>query len=239
MNGYIVLINIVMLAVLSFFIGYPIHIAIRNKRQKKEQEKQIEKQKREAEKAKKQKEREEKELRTYLDVYSFSSNTLSLFIKSKEEVKWIVGNRIDPILSDMPPKRLEAVKQSFIENGRITNIGPYNLDKEQLYAWHKDYLNAKARKKYEEEQASIAADEKIKAKRRIEAEKERIANREKAEKDKKWTEYVEKFRKYNNAQQKSEFEWFKKKLINIFTDNQEEKDLLIHELEMIMLEDKK
>ena len=228
-----------MLVVLGFFIGYPIFIVIRNRRQKKEQKKKIEEQKRKAEKAKKQEEREEEELRTYLDVYGFSSKTLSLFIKSKEEVKWIVDNKIDPILLDMPPKRLEVVKQSFIENGKITNIGPYNLDKEQLFSWHKDYLNAKARKKYEEEQASIEANEKIKAKRKIEAERERIANREKAEKDKKWTEYVEKFRKYNGAQQKSELEWFKNKLADTFTDNQDEKDLLIHELEMVMLEDKK
>ena len=220
-------------------IGFLIKKARDSHIQKKIAKKQKEEQKKKAEQLKKQAEQDEKELKTYLDVYNFATTTLSLFIKSNEEIKWMADNKIDPILLDMPPKRLEVVKQNFVENGKITNIGPYSIDKKQLYAWHKDYLNAKARKKYEDEQASIEANEKIKAQRKIEAEKERIANREKNDKNKKWLEYKEQFKKYNKAQKKSELEWFKNKLADNFTDSQNEKDLYIHELEMIMLGDEK
>lgn len=225
--------------VMWVLIGFLIKKARDSHIQKKIAKKQKEEQKKKAEQLKRQEEQDEKELKTYLDVYKFASTTLSLFIKSDEEIKWIADNKIDPILLDMPPKRLEVVRQNFVENGKITNIGPYSIDKKQLYAWHKDYLNAKARKKYEDEQASIEADEKIRAKRKIEAERERIANREKNDKNKKWLEYKEQFKKYNKAQKKSELEWFKNKLANNFTDSQNEKDLYIHELEMIMLEDEK
>ena len=218
-------------------IGFLIKKARDSRIQKKLAKKQKEEQKKKAEQLKKQKEQDEKELKTYLDVYNFAITTLSLFIKSNEEIKWITDNKIDPILLDMPPKRLDVVRQDFIKNGKITNIGPYDIDKKQLYTWHKDYLNVKARKKYEEEQASIEANEKIKAKRKIEAEKERIANRERTNKDKKWLEYKEQFKKYNKAQKKSELEWFKNKLADNFTDSQNEKDLYIHELEMIILGD--
>lgn len=220
-------------------LGYFIRKSREKNIQKKLAKKQKEEQKKKAEQLKKQEEQDEKELKIYLDVYKFANATLSLFIKSDEEIKWIADNKIDPILLDMPPKRLEVVRQNFVNNGKITNIGPYSLDKKQLYAWHKDYLNAKARKKYEDEQASIEANEKIKAKRKIEAERERIANREKNDKNKKWLEYKEQFKKYNKAQKKSELEWFKKKLADNFTDSQNEKDLYIHELEMIMLGDEK
>lgn len=225
--------------VMWVLIGFLIKKARDSHIQKKIAKKQKEEQKKKAEQLKKQDEQDEKELKTYLDVYKFASTTLSLFIKSDEEIKWIANNKIDPILLDMPPKRLEVVKQNFVENGKITNIGPYSIDKKQLYAWHKDYLNAKARKKYEDEQASIEADEKIRAKRKIEAERERIANREKNDKNKKWLEYKEQFKKYNKAQKKSELEWFKNKLADNFTDSQNEKDLYTHELEMIMLGDEK
>lgn len=225
--------------VMWVLIGFLIKKARDSHIQKKIAKKQKEEQKKKAEQLKRQEEQDEKELKTYLDVYKFASTTLSLFIKSDEEIKWIADNKIDPILLDMPPKRLEVVKQNFVENGKITNIGPYSIDKKQLYAWHKDYLNAKARKKYEDEQASIEADEKIRAKRKIEAERERIANREKNDKNKKWLEYKEQFKKYNKAQKKSELEWFKNKLADNFTDSQNEKDLYIHELEMIMLGDEK
>lgn len=225
--------------VMWVLIGFLIKKARDSHIQKKIAKKQKEEQKKKAEQLKRQEEQDEKELKTYLDVYKFASTTLSLFIKSDEEIKWIADNKIDPILLDMPPKRLEVVRQNFVENGKITNIGPYSIDKKQLYAWHKDYLNAKARKKYEDEQASIEADEKIRAKRKIEAERERIANREKNDKNKKWLEYKEQFKKYNKAQKKSELEWFKNKLADNFTDSQNEKDLYIHELEMIMLEDEK
>lgn len=227
--------NLVMWGLIGFLIK-----KVRDSRiQKKLDKKQKEEQKKKAEQLKKQAEQDEKELKTYLDVYNFVTTTLSLFIKSNEEIKWMADNKIDPILLDMPPKRLDVVRQDFIKNGKITNIGPYSIDKKQLYTWHKDYLNAKARQKYEEEQASIEANEKIKAKRKIEAEKERIANRERTDKDKKWFEYKEQFKKYNKAQKKSELEWFKNKLANNFTDSQNEKDLYIHELEMIMLGDGK
>lgn len=225
--------------VMWVLIGFLIKKARDSHIQKKIAKKQKEEQKKKAEQLKRQEEQDEKELKTYLDVYKFASTTLSLFIKSDEEIKWIADNKIDPILLDMPPKRLEVVRQNFVENGKITNIGPYSIDKKQLYAWHKDYLNAKARKKYEDEQASIEADEKIRAKRKIEAERERIANREKNDKNKKWLEYKEQFKKYNKAQKKSELEWFKNKLADNFTDSQNEKDLYIHELEMIMLGDEK
>jgi hypothetical protein len=225
--------------VMWVLIGFLIKKARDSHIQKKIAKKQKEEQKKKAEQLKKQEEQDEKELKTYLDVYKFASATLSLFIKSDEEIKWIADNKIDPILLDMPPKRLEVVRQNFIKNGKITNIGPYSIDKKQLYAWHKDYLNAKARKKYEDEQASIEANEKIRAKRKIEAERERIANREKNDKNKKWLEYKEQFKKYNKAQKKSELEWFKNKLADNFTDSQNEKDLYIHELEMIMLGDEK
>lgn len=225
--------------VMWVLIGFLIKKARDSHIQKKTAKKQKEEQKKKAEQLKRQEEQDEKELKTYLDVYKFASTTLSLFIKSDEEIKWIADNKIDPILLDMPPKRLEVVRQNFVENGKITNIGPYSIDKKQLYAWHKDYLNAKARKKYEDEQASIEADEKIRAKRKIEAERERIANREKNDKNKKWLEYKEQFKKYNKAQKKSELEWFKNKLADNFTDSQNEKDLYIHELEMIMLGDEK
>lgn len=225
--------------VMWVLIGFLIKKARDSHIQKKIAKKQKEEQKKKAEQLKRQEEQDEKELKTYLDVYKFASTTLSLFIKSDEEIKWIADNKIDPILLDMPPKRLEVVRQNFVENGKITNIGPYSIDKEQLYAWHKDYLNAKARKKYEDEQASIEADEKIRAKRKIEAERERIANREKNDKNKKWLEYKEQFKKYNKAQKKSELEWFRNKLADNFTDSQNEKDLYIHELEMIMLGDEK
>ena len=225
--------------VMWVLIGFLIKKARDSHIQKKIAKKQKEEQKKKAEQLKKQEEQDEKELKTYLDVYKFASTTLSLFIKSDEEIKWIADNKIDPILLDMPPKRLEVVRQNFVRNGKITNIGPYSIDKKQLYAWHKDYLNAKARKKYEDEQASIEANEKIRAKRKIEAERERIANREKNDKNKKWLEYKEQFKKYNKAQKKSELEWFKNKLADNFTDSQNEKDLYIHELEMIMLGDEK
>lgn len=220
-------------------LGYFIRKSREKSIQKKLAKKQKEEQKKKAEQLKKQEEQDEKELKIYLDVYKFANATLSLFIKSDEEIKWIADNKIDPILLDMPPKRLEVVRQNFVKNGKITNIGPYSVDKKQLYTWHKDYLNAKARKKYEDEQASIEANEKIKAKRKIEAERERIANREKNDKNKKWLEYKEQFKKYNKAQKKSELEWFKNKLADNFTDSQNEKDLYIHELEMIMLGDEK
>lgn len=225
--------------VMWVLIGFLIKKARDGRIQKKIAKKQKEEQKKKAEQLKKQEEQDEKELKIYLDVYKYASTTLSLFIKSDEEIKWIADNKIDPILLDMPPKRLEVVRQNFVENGKITNIGPYSIDKKQLYAWHKDYLNAKARKKYEDEQASIEANEKIRAKRKIEAERERIANREKNDKNKKWLEYKEQFKKYNKAQKKSELEWFKNKLADNFTDSQNEKDLYIHELEMIMLGDEK
>lgn len=225
--------------VMWVLIGFLIKKARDGRIQKKIAKKQKEEQKKKAEQLKKQEEQDEKELKIYLDVYKFANTTLSLFIKRDEEIKWIADNKIDPILLDMPPKRLEVVRQNFVENGKITNIGPYSIDKKQLYAWHKDYLNAKARKKYEDEQASIEANEKIRAKRKIEAERERIANREKNDKNKKWLEYKEQFKKYNKAQKKSELEWFKNKLADNFTDSQNEKDLYIHELEMIMLGDEK
>lgn len=96
----------------------------------------------------------------------------------------------------------------------------------------------------------MEAAEKIKAKRRLEAEKERIANRErtekariailkKAEKDRQWSDYISQFKKYNKAQKRSELEWFKNKLANNFANTQYEKELYIHELEMIMLGDEK
>ena len=220
-------------------IGFLIKRAREKQAQKKLAKKQKAEQKQKAERLKKQAEQDEKELKTYLDVYKFATSTLSLFIKNSEEIKWIADKKIDPILLDMPHKRLEVVRQDFVSDGKITNIGPYAIDKKQLYSWHKDYLNAKAQKKYEEEQASIEANEKIKAKRKIEAEKERIANREKTEKNQKWLEYKEQFGKYNKAQKKAELEWFKKKLVDGFTANQDEKDLFIHELEMIMLENEK
>ena len=212
---------------------------MRNKRQKKEQERKAEEQRKKAEKLRKEEEQDEKELKTYLEVYKYAISTLSLFVKSDEEAKWIADKKVDPILMDMTPKRLEVVKQNFIENGKIISIGPYNIDKEQLSVWHRDYQNAKAKKEFEDKQASIQANERMKAKRKIEAEKERIANRVKSERNKKWLNYVEQFRKYNKAQQKSELEWFKNKLVDNFTDNQDEKDLYIHELEMVMLEDEK
>ena len=225
--------------VMWVLIGFLIKKARDSHIQKKIAKKRKEEQKKKAEQLKRQEEQDEKELKTYLDVYKFASTTLSLFIKSDEEIKWIADNKIDPILLDMPPKRLEVVRQNFVKNGKITNIGPYSIDKKQLYTWHKDYLNAKARKKYEDEQVSIEANEKIRAKRKIEAERERIANREKNDKNKKWLEYKEQFKKYNKAQKKSELEWFKNKLADNFTDSQNEKDLYIHELEMIMLGDEK
>lgn len=225
--------------VMWVLIGFLIKKARDSHIQKKIAKKRKEEQKKKAEQLKRQEEQDEKELKTYLDVYKFASTTLSLFIKSDEEIKWIADNKIDPILLDMPPKRLEVVRQNFVKNGKITNIGPYSIDKKQLYTWHKDYLNAKARKKYEDEQVSIEANEKIRAKRKIEAERERIANREKNDKNKKWLEYKEQFKKYNKAQKKSELEWFKNKLADNFTDSQNEKDLCIHELEMIMLGDEK
>lgn len=231
----VVIVNLVVWGGLGYFIRKSREKSI----QKKLAKKQKEEQKKKTEQLKKQEEQDEKELKIYLDVYKFASTTLSLFIKSDEEIKWIADNKIDPILLDIPLKRLEVVRQNFVENGKITNIGPYSIDKKQLYVWHKDYLNAKARKKYEDEQASIEANEKIRAKRKIEAERERIANREKNDKNKKWLEYKEQFKKYNKAQKKSELEWFKNKLADNFTDSQNEKDLYIHELEMIMLGDEK
>ena len=68
------------------------------------------------------------------------------------------------------------------------------------------------------------------------AKKRKIPAQEKA---KKWLEYKEKFRKYNRAQKESELEWFKNKLIERYADSQDEKDILIHELEIIMLENNK
>ncbi len=220
-------------------IGFLIKTAREERAQKKLAKKQKAEQEQKAKQLKKQAEQDEKELETYLDVYKFAISTLSLFIKNDEETKWIADNKINPILLDMPPRRLEVVRQDFARYGKITNIGPYAIDKEQLYSWHKDYLNAKARKKYEEEQASMEANERIKAKRKIEAEKERIANREKTEKNQKWLEYKEQFKKYNKAQKKSELEWFKNKLANNFADSQNEKDIYIHELEMIILGDER
>lgn len=208
------------------------------KKQKKEQEQKAEELKRQTEKEIEEIRRQEEEEKIYQEAYDLTKRTLALYLKKGEEIKWFMDNKINPILLDMPIKRLEDTKQDFTNNRRITELGPYKINREQIHSWYKDYLNAKSRKEYEDKLARKKANEKVIAKQKIEAEKERISNRAKAEKERKWQEYISKFKSYNKAQQKSELEWFKKKLANNFADNQDEKDLYVHELEMIMLEDK-
>ena len=246
MDGYIVFVNLVMLGVLSFFIGYPICIINRNRKQKKEQkelkQRQEEQQKRheELEKIRQaEQEKKDKEAKLFIDVYNIVEKNLSSFFKNKSSLHWIMDNEVVPILNDLPKKRLEVIRQEFLEHHKITNIGPFVLNKEQILIWYKRYLNEKTRLDFEKQRAIEEEHKRLSVKRKAEAEKERIANRMKAEKDKKWLCYVDRFRKYNKAQQKSELEWFKNKLVSTFTNDQDEKELYIHELEMVMLEDEK
>ncbi len=235
-NHAIIILNFAMLIVLGFFIGYPIYVVIRNWHQKNQLKKET---KERAMEQRKQREREDYEQKLFLDIEKTVEKTISTHFKDKKALEWVMINEVDPILNDLPIKRLEAIKQEYEENHMITNIGPFILDKKQLRLWHGSYQKAKARMKLEEQQALARKQEAVKARRKIEAEKARIAKLEKAEKDQKWSNYVEQFRKYNKAQKKSELEWFKKKLVSTYSKNPDEQELYIHELEMIMLEDDK
>ena len=160
-----------------------------------------------------------------------------------DERNWILNQKIKPIVSKMSNKELIDILKIRDENNKLIKrkkpIKTVLIDKETVQKYHLEYHNAKKREEFEKQQASIRANERAQAEKEMKAEKERMAHKLRAEKNRKWLDYKEQFRRYNKAQQKSELEWFKNKLVDNFTDNQDEKDLYIHELEMVMLEDEK
>lgn len=160
-----------------------------------------------------------------------------------DERNWILENKIRPLVSKMSNEELINVLKTRDKNNKLIKrnkpVEEVLVDEETIKKYHLEYHNEKKKKEFEKEQAYLKANERAQAEKMMKAEKEKMIVREKAEKRKKWAEYVEQFKKYNKAQKKSELEWFKNKLADNFTDSQNEKDLYIHELEMIMLGDEK
>lgn len=154
-----------------------------------------------------------------------------------DERNWILENKIRPLVSKMSQKELIEVLSIRDKNNKLIKrnkpVKEIIIDRETIKKYHLEYCNEKKKKEFEKEQAY----ERARSEKMLRIEKEKMIAREKAEKKKKWTEYVEQFKKYNKAQKKSELEWFRDKLADVFTDNQNEKDLYIHELEMMMLGD--
>ncbi len=160
-----------------------------------------------------------------------------------DERNWILENKIRPLVSKMSNEELINVLKIRDKNNKLIKrnkpVEEVLVDEETIKKYHLEYHNEKKKKEFEKEQAYLKANERAQVEKMMKAEKEKMIVREKAEKRKKWAEYVEQFKKYNKAQKKSELEWFKNKLADNFTDSQNEKDLYIHELEMIMLGDEK
>lgn len=228
-------------------LGQAVGTAREKAKQKKlktaEEQKVAEQRRKEEEiRAIKQKEKDD-EFELFRNVYDGVEVTIAQYFKCKDALEWIMDNKVILILNELPNKRLIDAREEFNKFHKITSIGPFELNKKQIAVWYKEYLTAKqkeeADRQFKKQQDEKMAQEALKAKRKIEAEKERLANQEKAEKNKRWLEYVEQFKKYNKAQQQSELDWFKRKLVGTFVDSQDEKELLIHQLEMIMLENER
>lgn len=233
--------------VAKLLLHQTISTAIENKNKKQikaiEEQKIAEQRKKEEEiRIAKQKERDE-ELELFRNVYDGVEVTIAQYFKRKDILRWVMDNKIIYILNDLPDKRLIDAREEFDEFHKITSIGPFELNKKQVAVWYKEYLAVKekeeADRQFKKQQDEKIAQETLRAKRKIEAKKERIANQERAKKKQRWLEYVDQFKKYNKAQQQSELDWFKKKLVDNFASDQDEKELLIHQLEMLMLEDEK
>lgn len=160
-----------------------------------------------------------------------------------DERNWILENKIRPLVSKMSNEELINVLKIRDKNNKLIKrnkpVEEVLVDEETIKKYHLEYHNEKKKKEFEKEQAYLKANERARAEEMMKVEKEKKIVREKAEKREKWAEYVERFKKYNKAQKKSELEWFKNKLADNYTDSQSEKDLYVHELEMIMLGDEK
>lgn len=156
--------------------------------------------------------------------------TLGTYCKDKQEVVWIMDNKIEPILDELAYKsQKDAVKQ-FELNGVIRNLGPFTFDKKQFSEWHNNYVSAKKKAELEKSKELLKRDmERIK--------KENAAQKAEAERIKEWENYKRNFKRLNKAQQKNEIEWFKKKIAKKLAKNDDQKDEYIHELEMIALSD--
>ncbi len=158
------------------------------------------------------------------------SETLGAYCKDKQEVAWIVKNKIGPILDELAYKsQKDAVKQ-FELHGAIRNLGPFVFNKKQFVEWHNSYLSAKKKAEQTKSRELLKRDmERIK--------KENATKKAEAERIKAWENYKKKFKGLNKAQQKNEIEWFKNKIVKKLAKNNDQKDEYIHELEMIILSD--
>lgn len=160
-----------------------------------------------------------------------------------DERNWILNQKIKPIVARMNGKELADILKIMDKNNKLVAknkpIKKELVDRKTIQEYHLEYQRVKAKEEEEKRRASARANEEIRIKRNQEIERERSIARMRAEKERRWNEYIENFKKYNGAQKRAELEWFKNKLANNFVNNQNEKDLYIHELEMIMLEDEK
>lgn len=160
-----------------------------------------------------------------------------------DERNWILNQKIKPIVARMNGRELADILKIMDKNNKLVAknkpIKKELVDRKTIQDYHLEYQRVKAKEEEEKRRASARANEEIRIKRNQEIERERSIARMRAEKERRWNEYIENFKKYNGAQKRAELEWFKNKLANNFVNNQNEKDLYIHELEMIMLEDEK
>lgn len=156
--------------------------------------------------------------------------TLQAYCKDKREVDWIMEHKIEPILAELAYKRQEDALKQYDLDGKIRGLGPFVFNRGQFREWHSGYLLAKR-------QEEIKLAEEL-SKRDMEMIKEKNKKRRAEEKRiQEWIEYKNKFKKMNKAQQKNEMEWFKKKIVDKISVNEDQKDEYIHELELIVLAD--
>ena len=172
-------------------------------------------------------------------VYSAAEKGLAVFVKDASAKDWIMRNKIDPIIQDMPKKRLEDALAEYKDFGRINNLGPHKLNREAIKKWQTEYSAlAEAQVKKEQEEKALKLQEAAEREKLQKATQEKIEERnrqKRREQKQRWNQYKEDFRRLNLPQQKHELAWFKKMKYMDFTDSQTEKEIYAHELEMIIL----
>jgi len=211
--------------IVAIFFGLVAIFLLKRKRRKLEKEKAVES--------------EEKPWLLTARVYAASEKKVSIFVSSTEERAWIMEKVIDPIIQDLPKKRLEDAFVEYKDFGKINNLGPYKLNKEQIQNWRIRYAKLKNEEKEREvKELKIQEAKRLEIIRAAEKEKARLAEQnkqKKLEQNQRWERYREDFKKLNKPQQKHELAWFNNIKYLDFTDNQTEKAIYAHELEMIIL----
>ena len=220
---------LVLFAIIAFFKWAISSIKKSNAEIKKNEALAKEKAKRDAER-KKNIEFENEKTDIWVKLLDACYKTLGTYCKDRQEVVWIMENKIEPILDELAYKsQKDAVKQ-FELDGVIRGLGPFIFNKKQFSEWHNDFLSAKKKAEFDKSREQLRQDmERIR--------KENAAKKAESERLKEWEDYRNKFKKLNKAQQKNEIEWFKKKIVNNLAKNEDQKDEYIHELEMIALSD--